>query len=190
MENEEQKPKEGTRAPDRHELLRRILRQLQENAKTALELLDNESGAPRLAELITTAESRLPTGGGRTLEGVFDGQRMVSDDGQTHSVPQNYASKSKLVAGDRLKLIITSSGNFIFKQIGPVERERVVGVLALDPATRQYVVSAGEKQWKVLTASVTYFHGEPGDEAVILTPKDHTAAWAAVENVVKKPVSG
>jgi len=37
----------------------------------------------------------------------------------------------------------------------------------------------------VLTASVTYYKGEPGDEAIILVPKSTPSTWAALENVVK-----
>ena len=43
----------------------------------------------------------------------------------------------------------------------------------------------GKKRWKLLTASVTYFHGQPGDEVVILVTKEGDSDWAAVENVIK-----
>ena len=42
------------------------------------------------------------------------------------------------------------------------------------------------RRWSVLKASITYFKGEPGDEAVILVPKSTPSKWAAVENVIKK----
>lgn len=187
MENENKK-ESSDKAGTKEELLRRILRQMQANLKTALELLDDGAPAARIAPLLTAPSPKAATDG-RTIEGAFDGQRMIGDDGESYAVPQNYASKSKLVAGDRLKLIITTSGNFIFKQIGPIERERLVGRLAMDPSTRQYVVTAEGKEWKVLTASVTYYRGEPGDETVILVPKGRESAWAAVENVVKKPIA-
>ena len=171
------------------ELLKKVLKQIQSQVKTALELLDDRSGAAaKTALLAATPQNAAGSPEGRTIEGVFDGQRMVGDDGATYTIPQNYASKSKLVSGDRLKLIITSSGNFIFKQIGPIERERVVGNLALDPATNQYVVRNAEKEWKVLTASVTYFRCEPGEEVVILVPKGKISSWAAVDNVVRKQI--
>ena len=170
--------------PQHLEVLRTLLRQIQTNVQTALELL-SESGAPAARRLLLTPEIKSETGG-RVVEGFFDGQRMVGDNGQTYSIPANYASKSKLVSGDRLKLVVTASGNFLFKQIGPIERERVVGTLAFDQETRQYLVMKDEKVWKVLTASITYFHGEPGDEVVILIPKQRDSVWAAVDNIVKK----
>jgi hypothetical protein len=42
---------------------------------------------------------------------------------------QNYASKSKLIPGDVLKLTILPDGSFIYKQIGPVKRKKIVGTL-------------------------------------------------------------
>ena len=68
-------------------------------------------------------------GEARVIEGVFDGENMIGPDGKQYSVPANYASKSKLVEGDILKLTITGSGTFVYKQIGPIERARIVGEL-------------------------------------------------------------
>ncbi|MFH1597570.1 MAG: hypothetical protein ABIB97_00675 [Patescibacteria group bacterium] len=123
---------------------------------------------------------------GRVIEGVFDGQNMIGPEGKQYSVPANYSSKSKLVEGDTLKLTITSDGSFIYKQIGPVERRRMVGALIKDDKTGEFHVLAGGKAYSVLLASVTYFKGDPDDEAVILVPKEEESTWAAVENVVKK----
>lgn len=128
--------------------------------------------------------------GVRIIEGVFDGQSMVGPDGKQYSVPANYASKSKLVEGDLMKLTIDRTGSFIYKQIGPVERDRRSGVLTQDPDTDEYKVLADGKMYRVLLASVTYFKGEPGDEVVILLPKDKESEWAAVENIIKELGSG
>lgn len=122
---------------------------------------------------------------GLIIEGVFNGQIMIGPDGKQYSVPANYASKSKLVEGDILKLTIDSSGAFIFKQIAPVERQRLVGNLVKDKESGNFVVLAGDKIFKVLLASITYFKGDEGDEVVILVPKEADSDWAAVENVIK-----
>ncbi len=123
---------------------------------------------------------------GRIIEGVFDGEDMIGPDGKQYSIPANYASKSKLVEGDILKLTITGTGTFVYKQIGPIERKRVVGTLEQTPSGNFHVVSDGKK-WRVLTASVTYFKGQDTDEVIILVPKVGESAWAAVENIVKQP---
>jgi hypothetical protein len=122
---------------------------------------------------------------GRVIEGVFDGENMVGPDGKIYSVPANYASKSKLVEGDIMKLTITSAGTFIYKQIGPIERARIVGKLEKSPDGNHAVVFEG-KRWRILTASVTYFKGQPGDEVIILVPKAGESNWAAVENIIRK----
>ena len=122
---------------------------------------------------------------GSIVEGVFNGQVMIGPDGKKYSVPANYASKSKLVEGDILKLTITDDGSFIFKQISPVERARLVGHLIKDKDTNSFVVLAGDKIYRVLMASVTYFKGSEGDEAVILVPKDSDSHWAAIENIIR-----
>src|SRR3989338_2876015 len=61
---------------------------------------------------------------GKVIEGIFNGQEMIGPDGSTYAVPANYASKSKLVEGDALKLTIAANGSLVFKQIGPVTRDR------------------------------------------------------------------
>jgi len=122
----------------------------------------------------------------KVIEGVFDGQNMIGADGSQYDVPPNYASKSKLVEGDILKLTINNLGSFIYKQIKPIDRLRMVGVLEQDPHSLQYFASEGERKWKLITASVTYFKGEVGDEIVFLIPAEGESRFAAVENIIKK----
>ncbi|MBT4849814.1 hypothetical protein HON36_03100 [Candidatus Parcubacteria bacterium] len=119
------------------------------------------------------------------VEGVFNGQIMIGPDGKEYSVPANYASKSKLVEGDILKLTIEPDGSFIFKQISPVDRQRLVGHIVKDHESGEFIVLAGDKVYKVLLASVTYFKGEVADEAVILVAKEASCEWAAIENIIK-----
>lgn len=124
-------------------------------------------------------------GEGKIIEGVFDGENMIGPDGKQYSVPANYASKSKLVEGDILKLAITSNGTFVYKQIGPIERIRLIGQLE-QTSNGNFVVTADGKKLRVLTASVTYFKGRVDDEVIILVPKTGESKWAAIENIVKK----
>ncbi|HRH32782.1 MAG TPA: hypothetical protein PK720_01365 [bacterium] len=121
----------------------------------------------------------------KVIEGVFDGEKMVGADGKQYIVPINYASKSKLVEGDLLKLSITDQGTMIYKQIAPIDRLRLSGVLE-QSATGEWTVLAGNRRFRILGASVTYFKGENGDEAVVLVPKTGESRWAAVEHVFKK----
>lgn len=117
---------------------------------------------------------------GKVVEGVFDGQNMVGSDGKTYPVPANYASKSKLVQGDILKLTIADDGAFLYKQIGPIPRKQVVGTLMLENG--HYYVDVNGKRYRVLLASVTYFKAKPGDQVSVNVPEDETSAeWAALE---------
>jgi hypothetical protein len=124
--------------------------------------------------------------GSKVIEGTFDGQNMLGPDGKQYSVPANYASKSKLVEGDVLKLTITRDGSFIYKQIGPIDRQRLIGQLSRDEVSGEYRVLADGRSYKVLLASITYFKGEPGDEVVVLVPAAGETRWAAVENIIKQ----
>ncbi len=117
---------------------------------------------------------------GKSVEGVFDGQNMVGSDGKMYPVPANYASKSKLVQGDILKLTIADDGTFLYKQIGPIPRKQVVGNLELKDG--HYFVIVGERSYRVLLASVTYFKAKPGDQVSINIPEDDdNTEWAALE---------
>jgi hypothetical protein len=122
---------------------------------------------------------------GTVIEGTFDGQIMLGTDGKQYPVPANYASKSKLVEGDMLKLTITNNGAFLYKQIGPIERRHAIAVVTQDEGGNYYAVADG-KPYRVLLASITYFKAAPGDEVAIVTPRDMEATWAAIENVIQK----
>jgi hypothetical protein len=122
---------------------------------------------------------------GRVIEGTFDGQIMLGTDGKQYPVPSNYASKSKLIEGDMLKLTITPEGSFIYKQIGPIERKRLIGIAHTD-ADDNYFIAAEGKAYKVLLASITYFKVEPGDEVTLVVPRDLDSDWGSIENVLQK----
>lgn len=122
--------------------------------------------------------------GGRVIEGVFDGQNMIDKKGAIHPVPANYASKSKLIPGDVLKLTVTEEGKFLYKQIGPVERRTIIGPLVHNNG--QYQVLADGKAYNVLLASVTYFRAAVGDEVTLIIPIGEDAKWGAIEAVLPK----
>lgn len=131
-----------------------------------------------------TEPTKIPEGS-RITEGVFDGQHMIGADGRQYLVPPNYSSKSKLVEGDLLKLAITGGGAFVYKQIGPIGRKRVVCTLEQDGAA-MWSATDGVHRWKLLTAAVSFFKGNPGDEVIILIPADAPSKWAAVENIIAR----
>ncbi|MFC1599051.1 hypothetical protein ACFL2U_03550 [Patescibacteria group bacterium] len=178
----------------KYQLLLKILRNTHDNLGKIIQILEQgpeevngfEESMSGISHTIKQAEEDLAlVGDEKIIEGVFDGENMIGADGKEFIVPANYASKSKLVEGDILKLTMTARGDFLYKQIGPVERDRIVGKLTKDAKGNFFVVS-DKKKWKILPASVTYFKGSLGDEVVILVPKDAQSKWAAVENIVAK----
>jgi len=127
----------------------------------------------------------IDSGENQVILGVFDGQIMQGEDGKQYPVPANYASKSKLVEGDTMKLTITQGGGFIYKQIGPVERKYLIGIVIQDEYGN-YTIRTDSKDYRVLLAAATYFKIEAGDEVTIIVPRDEDAVWGAIENIVRK----
>ncbi|MBI2607694.1 MAG: hypothetical protein HYW51_02630 [Candidatus Doudnabacteria bacterium] len=171
-------------------LIAQMIDSAEKNIQSAKQLLREILGGKLdTKELAKKAQDLSVMPGGKIIEGVFDGQNMIGPDGKQYPVPANYASKSKLVEGDVLKLTIADDGSFIYKQIGPIERKKVLGMLSQDEKGEYQVVAEG-KTYKVLLASLTYFKAEPGDQVTIVLPKDKDADWGAVENVIKSGSGG
>jgi len=159
--------------------LRALITEAETNLAAAKELLMSIVGDD---DMVVSPRATKASGdaSGKVIEGVFDGQIMIGPDGKNYPVPANYASKSKLVEGDILKLTIADDGGFIYKQIGPTARKQVIGTLVSRDG--QYFVEASGKEYKILLASVTYFKIAVGDQVTIIIPEDNPdATWATVE---------
>lgn len=155
--------------------MKALIQEAETSLAAAKELLVSLVGEDTTVRTVAADETL-----GKVIEGVFDGQNMVGSDGKTYPVPANYASKSKLVQGDILKLTIADDGAFMYKQIGPIPRKQIVGILTQENG--HYVVEAGSRNYRVLLASVTYFKAKPGDQVSINVPEDDShAEWAALE---------
>ncbi len=188
-EEEESQPQDSGFAGATAGDLKKLLEETQLNIQRALDSLNSGSPNPNLVmeslQQANTVARTIASGAvGKVIEGVFNGEAMVGADGKRYNVPPNYASKSKLVEGDILKLTITQNGSFIFKQIGPIDRDQLVATLAHDQLGGEWYAVKGDRRWRVLTASVTYFRGKPGDQIVILVPKNSRSNWGAVENII------
>lgn len=158
--------------------LHSLITEAETNLAAAKELLISILGDD--GSIITPKSSSMDDVRGKVIEGVFDGQKMAGPDGKEYPVPTNYASKSKLVEGDILKLTITDDGSFIYKQISPVERKQIIGTLVQHDGA--YYVEASGREYRILLASVTYFRINLGEQVTIIIPADNPdAVWAAVE---------
>lgn len=151
--------------------------------KTAKRLLLEMGDMPSTGSSLSFSEPASAEEG-KVIEGVFNGERMISTDGENYPVPANYASKSKLVAGDHLKLTILKDGRFVYKQIGPVPRKTIIGTLVHDEG--QYRVLANSKSYKVLLASVTYYKAHVGDKVTVIIADADDSEWCTIEAVLPK----
>lgn len=160
--------------------LKKLIETAETNLSGAKELLTSLVGSEETVSQTAAAAQAQATG--KVVEGSFDGQHMIGPDGKSYPVPANYASKSKLVQGDQLKLIIGDDGAFMYKQIGPIERKKLIGTLNLKDGA--YFVEARGQEYHVLFASVTYFKAQPGDQVTMVIPEAGEAEWAAIEAVI------
>lgn len=171
-------------------LVREMLESCESSLRSAKQLLNEMTGGQasrinysKIAEKLPDLNEDMPLDAkSKVVEGVFDGQTMVGRDKNVYPVPANYASKSKLIPGDVLKLTISPEGQFLYKQIGPTDRKTILGTLTLDGG--KYRVLAGGKVYNVLLASVTYFKGEPGDQVSLVVPENSDTEWGAIEAVI------
>jgi hypothetical protein len=121
------------------------------------------------------------------VEGFFDGESMIGDNGKTYPVPPNYASKTQLIMGDRMKRILTTTRES-FKLIKPAERERVVGIFDIQGDTYLVVVDGYALPVRVLKASATFAMKnlglQPGDSVAVIIPKEGEPIWGALSSII------
>ena len=169
-------------------LIKEMLDSAESNLRSAKQMVNELTGGSNKGVYKKMAENLEPSDnngeGDNIVEGVFDGQIMTNSEGKQYPIPANYASKSKLIPGDILKLTIKEDGGFLYKQIGPVERKRIIGTLTYEDG--QYKVIANSKAYNVLLASVTYFKGEIGDKVTLIIPELEDSDWGAIENILPK----
>jgi len=158
--------------------IKRLLDGAENNILQAKSILFSNQLADKAKNLDTSSDSE-------TIEGIFNGEDMLGKDKTKYTVPSNYASKSKLIPGDVLKLSIETDGSYIYKQIGPIKRKKAIGELE-EAGDGKYVVNVNGKKYQVNNASITYFKAEPGDKLTIIIPDKEESEWAAVENINEK----
>lgn len=183
MKKKEESQEETLETTNAHKIqsLREMINNAEKTIQSAKAMLLNLEGKKKTGRRRKVEEET----DGTVVEGTFDGQIMIGTDGKQYPVPANYASKSKLVEGDMLKLTITLDGSFIYKQIGPAARKHALGIVSQDESENFNVMVEG-RPYKVLLASITYFKAEPGDEVAVVMPRDIESSWIAIENVLQK----
>ncbi len=156
------------------------------NAKKLLADLikDNNLDLNKTVDLDTSGLHSYNSENSQIIEWIFTGEEMYGVDWNKYPIPANYASKSKMVQWDKLKLTIAPNGKMLYKQIAPIEREITTWLLTEDKGKYQAV--ADWKTYDLLTAAVTHFWAKVGDNLTLIIPKWKEATFAAIDNIIAK----
>ncbi|MBI2620645.1 hypothetical protein HYW61_00270 [candidate division WWE3 bacterium] len=157
--------------------LRNVLNRIEDELRTAFEILERiqrQSGGQK------------DYSGVAGVEGVFDGESMTDAAGTKYEVPANYTAKSRLVCGDRLKMV-EEDGRGLFKQTVRVEREKLEAVLNKKEGKWYALTEKGS--FRISDAAAYFNKVNVGEKAVVIIPKGVAgAAFAALEKVLRDQV--
>lgn len=180
--------------PDQHKL--QLLGQALSAAESSLSLarqllreLESQAPPPRPSDPPRGAPfpHAQPQPQARELPGVvgtFDGTYLTTLDGRKFPVPEGYASKTKLVFGDKLKMI-EERGQRHFKQIEQVRRIFANGIFSQKEG--RFVAVTADGSYRLLQSSLRYYGGGEGDEVRIILPEGNKhAPFAAIDSILKK----
>lgn len=121
-------------------------------------------------------------GKAKVIEGIFTGKDMLGVDKKVYPVPANYASKSKIVEGSKLKMTIKADGSYQYKIIDEIDFDTSTGTLIKD--AEHFMVISQQGIYQVLPASVTYLQAHVGDRVSIRIPRDIKATYATIDTLV------
>lgn len=166
------------------------LQELINNAERSLHhaknLMNQIAGKKPLPDLEdntdTTSLHVYKHGKSQVIEGVFNGRDMIGVDKKTYPVPANYASKSKIVEGSKLKVTIKSDGTFQYKILTEIPFDTTTGTLIKDGD--HFVVITQGGLYQVIPASVTYLQARIGDRVSIRIPQGIKATYATIDALV------
>jgi len=111
--------------------------------------------------------------------GTFDGENMITQEGEKIPVPPNYAAKSMLVYGDELKMV-EEGDRKIFKQVSKVRRKRAEGVMTKKDGVWYALTDAGA--YKISATAADYRELKVNDKVAVLVPEnDPQADYGALD---------
>ncbi len=162
--------------------LEQMIRHMEEQLLAMRQLLhkDQPTNTPQQQVIYSPKQEE-----GDVIEGVFTGVDMMDHNGKRYPLSANYASKSKLIEGDLLKLTISPSGAFLYKQIGPIARIHKKGTLLYDAVKNQWSALCEGRVYHILTAAITFHKGNVGDAVTLIIPENGESDWAAIEHVIR-----
>lgn len=118
------------------------------------------------------------------ITGTFDGEHMITSDGQKLDVPKNYAAKSLLVFGDELKRM-EQDGKEAYKILTKVPRKKIEGLLSKKDG--KYVILSDLGTFNLSKNAVEFRNIKQGEWILAMIPeKGPTGNFAAIDKVIKK----
>ncbi len=158
-------------------------------AKAVVQKLFQENGVASAFDAVPATVASVATEedeGMQVVEGSFDGTFMQGNDGKMYPVPMNYASKTKLIPGDMLKLRIMEDGKLIYKVIGPAPRKFLKAKLTKTEEGKFIALTEDNKTFSLNQAAVSFFKGDVGNEITIIIHGSEETTFAAIEAVISK----
>lgn len=120
------------------------------------------------------------------IDGTFDGNNLIAEDGEKYEVPGNYAAKSRLVFGDVLKRVEVD-GKVLFKLVDKVRRKKVEGILSKKEGSWYFLSDSGS--YRISDVAAEFNKAEINDEAVAIIPEENLSApYAALDRILKEKV--
>jgi len=120
----------------------------------------------------------------KIVEWVYDGYFMVWSDKKKYPVPMNYASKSKLIPGDVLKLRVMDDWKLIYKLIWQANRKFIRATLTKTDDNKFTAIGDEGNVYFLNQAAVTYFKWKTGDELSIIVNAEWIWNFAAIEALI------
>lgn len=152
-------------------------------AKAAVQKMFDDGGVSAYASVPAAAPVQ-EDDGVTVVEGKFDGTFMQGSDGKAYPVPMNYASKTKLIPGDMLKLRVMEDGKLIYKVIGPAPRKFLKAKITKTEEGKFIALTEDNKTYSLNQAAVSFFKGAVGAEATIIINGGEESNCAAIEAVL------
>ncbi|GMR19363.1 MAG: hypothetical protein BMS9Abin34_499 [Patescibacteria group bacterium] len=145
------------------------------------------SSSLKLANQLLNEIERM--GGASSLPGLigkYDGRFMVTEAGKKYPVPDNYSAKTRLVYGDKLKMVEGPMGRQ-FKLLEKLPRLEEDAQLVVKDGQFEALGKGGS--YRLLQSAVRYWGGEEKDKVKVLLPEgEKNIPFACLLEVVgKKP---
>lgn len=152
------------------------------HAKNLMTQIVGKKPAEPIDALDVTGLHTYKHGKAKVIEGIFTGKDMLGADKNIYPVPANYASKSKIVEGSKLKVTIKADGSYQYKIIEEIPFDTSTGTLIKDGD--QFMIISQWGIYQVLPASVTYLQARVGDRISIRIPRGIKATFATIDTLI------